>query len=139
MLKIGVTIYEIAPMLTKRSGHFGDFGQSISRLHAKIAVIDDERFFIGSMNLDHRSAAVNTELGLVIDSPELVHDYVQLVSGNRVNLGYRLRIGPDGRRVQWLEYDDQGGDVVHEDQPGQFLWLRFKNWLLLPIVGEELL
>ena len=86
-----------------------------------------------------RSAAVNTEMGLVIDSPELVGDYVQLVSGNRVNLGYRLRIGPDGRRVQWLEYDDQGGDVVHEDQPGQFLWLRFKNWLLLPIVGEELL
>jgi putative cardiolipin synthase len=41
--------------------------------------------------------------------------------------------------VQWLEYDDAGGDIVHEDEPGEFLWLRFKNWLLLPIVGEELL
>ena len=139
MLKIGVNIYEIAPMLTGRSRHFGDFGQSISRLHAKIAVIDDQRFFIGSMNLDRRSAAVNTEMGLVIDSPELVADYEKLLSGQRVSLGYRLRLAPNGRRVQWLEYDDAGGDIVHEDEPGEFLWLRFKNWLLLPIVGEELL
>jgi len=139
MLKIGVSIYEIAPMLSGRSGHFGDFGQSISRLHAKIAVIDDQRFFVGSMNLDHRSAAVNTEMGLVIDSPELVADYEKLLSKGRVSLGYRLRLGPNGRRVQWLEYDDAGGDIVHEDEPGEFLWLRFKNWLLLPIVGEELL
>ncbi len=139
MLKIGVTIYEIAPTLSGRSGQFGDFGKSISRLHAKLAVIDDERFFVGSMNLDHRSAAVNTEMGLVIDSPELVGDYNKLMNGERINLGYRLRLGPDGRRVQWLEYDDAGGDIVHEDEPGEFLWLRFKNWLLLPIVGEELL
>ena len=139
MLKIGVTIYEIAPTLTGRSGRFGDFGKSISRLHAKLAVIDDERFFVGSMNLDHRSAAVNTEMGLVIDSPELVGDYNKLMTGERLNLGYRLRLAPNGRRVQWLEYDDAGGDIVHEDEPGEFLWLRFKNWLLLPIVGEELL
>lgn len=139
MLKIGVTIYEIAPMLSARSGQFGDFGKTISRLHAKLAVIDDERFFVGSMNLDHRSAAVNTEVGLVIDSPELVGDYNKLMNSQRINLGYRLRLAPNGRRVQWLEYDDAGGDIVHEDEPGEFLWLRFKNWLLLPIVGEELL
>lgn len=139
MLKIGVTIFEIAPTLSGRSGRFGDFGKSISRLHAKLAIVDNERFFVGSMNLDHRSAAVNTEIGLVIDSPELVQDYNKLMSGERVNLGYRLRLGPNGRRVQWLEYDDAGGDIVHEDEPGEFLWLRLKNWLLLPIVGEELL
>ena len=139
MLKIGVSIYEIAPTLSGRSGRFGDFGKSISRLHAKLAVIDDERFFVGSMNLDHRSAAVNTEMGLVIDSPELVGDYNKLMTGERLNLGYRLRLAPNGRRVQWLEYDDAGGDIVHEDEPGEFLWLRFKNWLLLPIVGEDLL
>ncbi|WP_447771291.1 phospholipase D family protein [Variovorax boronicumulans] len=139
MLKIGVTIYEIAPTLSGRSGRFGDFGKSISRLHAKLAIVDDQRFFVGSMNLDHRSAAVNTEMGLVIDSPRLVQDYDKLMNGERVNLGYRLRLAPGGRRVQWLEYDDAGGDIVHEDEPGEFLWLRFKNWLLLPIVGEELL
>ena len=142
MLKIGVDIREIAPELTGRSGRFGEFGKSISRLHAKVAVIDRQRLFIGSMNLDHRSAAVNTELGLVIDSAEVVGDFERLIGPDRrerIRLGYTLRLGPDGKRVQWIETDDQGGDVVHEDQPGQFLWLRLKNWLLLPIVGEELL
>ena len=139
MLKIGVTIYEVAPEVAGRSGRFGNFGKSIRRLHAKLAVIDDQRIFVGSMNLDHRSAAVNTELGLVIDSPALVADYDKLVTSQRDSLGYRLRLSADGRRAQWLEYDDAGGDSVHEDVPGEFLWLRFKNWLLLPIVGEELL
>jgi len=140
MLKIGVNIFEIAPLLSGRSGQFGDFGKTISRLHAKLAIVDEERFFVGSMNLDHRSAAVNTEMGLVIDSPDMVNDYERLMRTTaRVNIGYRLRLGPDGRRVQWLEYDDAGGDIVHEDEPGEFIWLRFKNWLLLPIVGEELL
>ena len=139
MLKIGVTIYEIAPEATGRSGRFSDFGKSISRLHAKVAVIDDQRIFVGSMNLDHRSAAVNTELGLAIESPALVADYERVIDTLRANLGYRLRLSPDGRRAQWLEYDDAGGDIVHEDVPGEFLWLRFKNWLLLPLVGEELL
>ncbi len=139
MLKIGVTIYEIAPTSKFRSARFGDFGKSISRLHAKLAVVDDKRIFVGSMNLDHRSAAVNTELGLVIDSPQLVADYDTLLSRANVDFGYRLQLTPDGRRTQWVESDDQGGDIVHEDVPGTFLWLRFKNWLLLPLVGEELL
>ncbi|CAN5678042.1 phospholipase D family protein [soil metagenome] len=139
MLKAGVTIYEIAPRYTFNK-RFGDFGKSISRLHAKLAMIDDSRMFVGSMNLDHRSAAVNTELGLVIDSAPMVEEYNELVTGPRSDdIGYRLRLTPDGRRAQWLEYDDQGGDIVHEDVPGEFLWLRFKNWLLLPIVGEDLL
>ncbi|RYF31697.1 MAG: phospholipase D family protein [Comamonadaceae bacterium] len=143
MLKIGVTIYEIAPQYSARSKRFGEFGKSISRLHAKLANIDGKRFFVGSMNLDHRSAAVNTELGLVIDNDLLVAEYTDYVRGTGADgeddLGYRLRLTPDGRRTEWLEYNDQGGDIVHADVPGEFLWLRFKSWLLLPVVGEDLL
>ncbi|GAA4336161.1 phospholipase D family protein [Variovorax defluvii] len=139
MLRIGVTIREIAPELTGRSGHFGDFGRSISRLHAKLAVVDDRFLFIGSMNMDHRSAAVNTESGLLIDSPELVADYRTLVAASRSSAAYRLRLASDGHRVQWVESDDDGKDIVHEDEPGGHYWLRFKNWLLLPWVGESLL
>lgn len=91
------------------------------------------------MNLDHRSAAVNTESGMLIDSPAMVGDYYSVISKRRDQLGYRLRLSSDGRRAQWLELDEQGGDIIHEDIPGEFLWLRFKNWLLLPIVGEDLL
>ena len=140
MLRIGVTIREIAPGITGKSGQFGNFGSSISRLHAKLAVIDDRRLFIGSMNMDHRSAAVNTEAGLLIDSPELVADYNTLIGGtSRANVAYRLRLSPDRGHVQWVELDAHGNDIVHDDEPGGYYWLRFKNWLMSPWVGEELL
>lgn len=48
-----------------------------------------------------------------------------------------LQLTPDGRRVQWIEHDELGDNVVHEDVPGDFLWLRLKNWLLLPFLGGE--
>ncbi len=39
-------------------------------LHAKVFVFDRERAFVGSMNFDRRSLRINTELGLIIDSPQ---------------------------------------------------------------------
>ena len=111
-----------------------------ARLHAKLAVIDERRLFIGSMNLDHRSAAVNTEAGLLIDS--------RRARGRLQHAGRRPRAGQHGlpaaalagrSHVQWLELDAAGNDIVHDDEPGGYFWLRFKNWLMLPWVGEELL
>ena len=40
-------------------------------LHAKSMVVDDSRLFIGSFNLDPRSAQLNTEVGVLIDNPDL--------------------------------------------------------------------
>ena len=40
-------------------------------LHAKSMVVDDSRLFIGSFNLDPRSAQLNTEVGVLIDNPGL--------------------------------------------------------------------
>jgi len=40
-------------------------------LHAKSMVIDDEIVFIGTFNLDPRSANLNTEVGVLIESREL--------------------------------------------------------------------
>jgi putative cardiolipin synthase len=34
-------------------------------------VIDRERAFVGSMNLDPRSEILNSEMGVIIDSPPL--------------------------------------------------------------------
>jgi len=40
-------------------------------LHTKAMVIDRERAFIGSMNLDPRSEVINSEMGVIIASPPL--------------------------------------------------------------------
>ena len=74
LLEDGVELYEIRSLLgnTRGSGQtaaisrFGNYS-----LHAKLFVFDRKRLFIGSMNFDQRSMHLNTEIGLIIDSPEL--------------------------------------------------------------------
>ena len=46
-------------------------GKSQAALHAKSLVFDRKSVFIGSFNLDPRSTALNTEIGVMIDSPEI--------------------------------------------------------------------
>jgi len=48
-------------------------------LHTKAAVLDGRFAFIGSMNLDPRSANINTEMGAIIDSPGLASEMRQLM------------------------------------------------------------
>jgi cardiolipin synthase C len=79
LLKEGVELYEIRSLLgnTRGSGEtavvsrYGNYG-----LHAKLLVFDRKRIFIGSMNFDQRSKHLNTEVGLIIDSPELAQQTV---------------------------------------------------------------
>ena len=139
MLKIGVVVYEIAPSGPASNEKFRKFGKSISRLHAKVALLDNSKIFIGSMNLGHRSAAINTELGLLIESPAMVEEFNSLVAAEHIELSYRLQLTEDGKRTQWVIPGIDGSQIVHEDVPGKFLWLRLINWLILPIMGEELL
>ncbi len=77
LLKDGVMLYEVRSRLGDARGS----GEStkISRygnyaLHAKLYVLDRGRLFISSMNLDQRSRRINTEIGLIIDSPELAQE-----------------------------------------------------------------
>ncbi len=74
LLEMGVGLYEVRSLLgnTRGSGqseHVSRFGTY--SLHAKLFVLDRERIFVGSMNFDLRSMHLNTEIGLIIDSPEL--------------------------------------------------------------------
>ena len=139
ILKLGVVIYELSPTLSQRSGRLGDFGKTTGRLHGKTAVIDDKRVFVGSMNLDARSAVLNTEIGLVIDSPEIAADINRIVSIDGFTSAYLVRAGPTGG-VEWVEQDGNGrASAVHKDEPETSWIIEIKNWLLSPLVREELL
>ena len=135
LLKLGFEIYEVAP---HRGGttNLGAFGTSISRLHAKIAVIDDDRIFVGSMNSDSRSARINTEIGLVVESAEVVREFRRLIPARGFQSAYRLRLSDSGR-VEWLEPRDDGGFTVHHDNPGTNWMAEIWNWFSSLFVGEE--
>jgi putative cardiolipin synthase len=77
MLQAGVELYEFKPTQAEgtRSQRFGITGsRSRASLHAKAYVIDDSTLVIGSLNLDPRSARLNTELALTIDSQPIAHE-----------------------------------------------------------------
>ena len=84
-------------------------GASRGRLHAKTAVIDRSLVFIGSMNLDPRSASKNTELGIIIESPELAKEVLRVIHISKLQSAYRLQLGADGQSLEWLTMDDDEG------------------------------
>ena len=103
LLEMGVDVYEVSSKVLKSDRHFGpELGASIGRSHAKIAVIDRRTTFVGSMNLDFRSSRENTELGLLIDSPELADDVSGLIDGICAVGTYHLKLRDTDRSVQWV-------------------------------------
>ena len=64
-------------------------------LHAKTFAADARRIFVGSFNLDPRSARLNTEMGLVIDSASMATRLSAAVDGPFA-LAYRVTLGEDG-------------------------------------------
>ncbi|MCC2976073.1 phospholipase D family protein [Sphingomonas sp. PL-96] len=87
-----------------------------STLHAKTFTVDRERLFIGSFNLDPRSIALNTELGFLIESPELAGQVADVFADQVAHLAYEVRLDEAGELV-WAEQDD-AGERIHHREPG---------------------
>lgn len=113
MVTIGAEVYELSPSLARERGRLGRFGESTGVLHAKVIVIDQARLFVGSMNLDGRSERYNTELGVLIDSPELARDFLSMMDFESST--YRLRLGPDGE-LRWVRGIGEA-EIVLDQEP----------------------
>ncbi len=136
MLDMGVTIHELSPRLIRKTGVFGDFRSSDGRLHAKVAVADRRWVLMGSMNMDGRSALANTELGLLIDSPELAWELRSLLQRAHAGSTYKLRRA--GQGIEWVTRDG-AAERVQQQEPGADLGLRLKTALLSLFIAEDLL
>ena len=137
LLESGVDLYEISPEKTRRNKRLGVFGSSLGRLHAKTSVVDGERVFIGSMNLDPRSDTQNTELGIFVESTELAKEMLRIITISKLQSAYRVRLGPSGG-LEWLTMDDEK-EVILTSEPETTFWLRVHNMLISPFVPEQLL
>jgi putative cardiolipin synthase len=138
MLQAGVDLYELSPTRTQQTKRLGMFGTSLGRLHAKTAVIDRKTIFIGSMNLDPRSASTNTEFGMFIESPALAKELLRVINISKLDSAYRLRLDPQSGSLQWLTVEDDK-EVILGVEPESSFWLRVHNMLLGWVVPEQLL
>jgi putative cardiolipin synthase len=138
LLTSGADLYELSPERTTASKRFGTFGKSLGRLHSKTAAIDRKRIFVGSMNLDPRSATQNTEMGVVVESPQLAREMLRVINVSKLQNSYRLRLAKSDGTIEWLTTDGEK-EMVLTSEPESSFFQRFYNSLIAPIVPEMLL
>jgi putative cardiolipin synthase len=144
LLRAGVELCELRPraLLHMAAERRGLLGSSSASLHAKTWILDRERIFVGSLNIDPRSVALNTELGLVVESPELSRRFAErFEAACGLEASWRIELGPPGsagpRRLAWVGTED-GRTVRHAREPETSWLLRAFVWLagFLPIEGQ---
>lgn len=137
LLKLGVDLYELSSNRMKLDRTLrGLLGTSTGRLHAKLGLIDRKTVMVGSMNLDPRSATLNTEIGVRVDSRQLAE---MVLNGFRVDelAGvYQVKLRPGGRGVRWVAVDGDSPEEVDVD-PDTSLWQRLRLMLLSWFIPEN--
>ena len=82
-------------------------------LHSKALVVDRRRLYIGSMNFDPRSANINTEMGVFIDSPGLAAALAGLIERDMLPANsWRVEAADDGTRQPARNFWQRVLDVI---------------------------
>jgi putative cardiolipin synthase len=142
LLQAGIEIYELNKKISKkeRKQKKGQEGSSKASLHAKTFALDRKWVFIGSLNLDPRSVYENTEIGVVLDSPEIAQYMAQKFEANIATYAFRLelRSEDDGsEHLLWHGYEN-GEERIYTVDPYTGFWRRLGVWFmgLLPIESQ---
>lgn len=142
LLASGIKIYEFKPYIERKKRTWYEVAtgnvipaknKNASRLHAKFFDIDG-MVFIGSFNFDPRSAHLNTEVGLVIESEELQNEIQTKLDEYLPQIAYELKLDENGAIV-WLEHQNNGSTLEHKIEPEttKFQRFSFKAVSYLPI------
>jgi putative cardiolipin synthase len=110
-------------------------------LHAKLFVFDRRIAFVGSMNFDQRSKHLNTEIALLIASPELSNEIAARFDAlTQLDNSYAVTLSEGAKGTQHLIWSTQeaGQPVRYEIEPARNAWQRTKVKILslLPLDKE---
>ena len=146
LLKNGVELYEFLPVLSDEELNKSNVelsqkakvnlkGLSRSSLHAKLMALDEKQVFIGSFNFDPRSANLNTEIGVIINSPPLARAVHQTMDSNLKKYAYKVVLNAD-QKLNWQRQTPQGIQTLTKE-PKMKWWqkagVKLISWL--PIEG----
>ena len=128
LLQGGVELYELNKKLSRkeRKEKKGRSGSSKASLHAKSFVFDRNQVFIGSLNLDPRATEHNTEIGVILNVPEIAEDMALWFEENIQQLAFRLELIKDedgNERLYWHGWEE-GKQVVYTHEPHAGFWRR---------------
>ena len=134
LLRAGVKIYELKSTASEEKREnklWRARSQSSTSLHAKTFAVDDYQVFIGSYNVDPRSANINTEMGVIINDEELAKQLHSALSDNLLSQAYEVKLLENGS-LQWHTVE-AGEKVVYDSEPrvdiSDHVWLAIMSWL----------
>lgn len=136
LLEAGIELYEVRADSAKVQQTLFST-QSKAGLHTKAAVFDANSIFVGSFNLDPRSANLNTEIGLYVESSVLAHRLRTFMEeGELPQNSYRLELDETGQIV-WVTEED-GKAVTYTSDPGASFGQHFLTGVIsiLPVEGQ---
>jgi putative cardiolipin synthase len=130
----GTELHEMRADARDRSTYMlGPVQDRMLGLHAKVLLVDDEKVFIGSANLDPRSLRINTEMGLLVESRDF-NARIRAAVGADFHPANAWQLLPDGRGgIVWVSEKE-----TRDTQPSASFMQDLEDWFfaLLPIEGE---
>jgi putative cardiolipin synthase len=130
LLEAGVDLYELRTDSNMKRAWSLAAGKSRSALHSKALVFDRETVFVGSFNFDPRSRFINTEIGVMIDSPALAAQLAAFMDeGVAPGSAFRLSLDEHGDIVWTAETN--GATATYDKDPDTSVWRRF----LIDVIG----
>ncbi len=132
-----VDLYELGSNRLKLNRTLkGLLGTSTGRLHAKIGFLDRKSVLVGSMDLDPRSAGINTEIGVRIESQRLAEMVLAAFKIDAFAGVYQVKLRPNGVGVRWVAVDADSPEELDVD-PDTTLWQRMRAFTLSFFVPES--
>ena len=123
MLGNGIRIYEVRPDAEIDGSEIVSASGAKSTLHTKAFFVDVKLTFICSFNFDPRSANLNTESGVLIESEKMTRMFMQGVDEGIPEKTYELFLDEKGK-LRWRGYKD-GEEVIYTKEPESTWFQRF--------------
>ena len=136
MLEAGAELFEARANAVDEIHGGGGVKPDRLTLHTKGVIIDREKVFVGSLNMDPRSIDLNTEMGVVIDSPELANRLAENIIEDLPEFAYRVELLDSGK-LQW-RCTIEGTEVIESKEPLSTGWQRFKAFLMKIVPEQQL-
>jgi cardiolipin synthase C len=131
LLKGGARLWELKPGSGGEDGR-SLFGSSGASLHTKALTIDGVMAFVGSYNIDPRSAALNTEQGVFVESAAIATQLAEIFEAQ--TSGARAwEVTVKDNRIQWSD-----GSQTLDKTPEASAWDKLQAWLagVLPVRSQ---
>ncbi len=137
LIDAGAELYELRPDSNFERKWSVLAVRSSASLHTKAVIFDRESVFIGSFNFDPRSVALNTEIGVMIDSPEIAQSVGEFFDES-ISPASAFRVTLDNDDDLVWNAEDDGKQVTFHKDPRTSLWFRFVVGIVrtLPIESQ---